>query len=220
MIQQNESPNRDKVFESWFGRNYLHLILGSLFLFISLSFLAPVFLQIGLTLPAKVIYLMDGFFCHQLPFRSWFFFGDQPYYPLAGAGIKNIQSFEDYFHPSTMDLSAIRLITGNSKAGYKLAICQRDIAMYLSLWIFGLIFAFKDRKIKKLPFWIWLVFGFLPLALDGGLQILGNLDIDFLGTFAHESTPLLRTITGSLFGLFTSWYLFPSLDTVINKKNP
>jgi len=28
----------------------------------------------------------------------------------------------------------------------------------------------------------------------------------------RESTPLLRTITGSLFGLTTGWYLFPLLE--------
>ena len=218
MTLQNDSSKRDQVFEGWFKHNYLHLILGSLFFFISLSFFAPVFLKNGLTFPAKVIYWMDGFFCHQLPFRSWFFFGDQPYYPLASAGIKNIISFEEYFHPATMDFGVIRLITGNSQAGFKMAICQRDIAMYLSLWIFGLIFALMDRKIKKLPLWIWIVIGVIPLGLDGGAQILGNLNVPIMGPLSHESTPLLRTITGSLFGLLTGWYIFPSLDAVINKE--
>jgi len=29
---------------------------------------------------------------------------------------------------------------------------------------------------------------------------------------ARESTPLLRTITGVLFGIFTGWYLFPMFE--------
>jgi len=215
---RNDAKNRDRVFEGWFQSHYLHLILGSLFIFISLSFLAPILLKAGLSLPAKVIYWIDGFFCHQLPFRSWFLFGDQPYYPLASTGINNMLSFEDYFHPATMEFGIIRFETGNSAAGYKMAICQRDIAMYLSLWMFGLIFALMNRKIKKLPLWIWIVFGVVPLGLDGGVQFLGNLNVPFLESVAHESTPLLRTITGSLFGLFTGWYIFPALDIFINKK--
>jgi len=218
MDYRNESVNRDRIFEGWFKTHYLHLILGSLFIFISLSFLAPVFSKAGLSIPAKVIYWIDGFFCHQLPFRSWFFFGDQPYYPLASSGIKNMLSFEEYFHPATMEFEIIRFETGNSASGYKMSICQRDIAMYLSLWMFGLIFALMNRKIKKLPLWIWIVFGVIPLGFDGGVQFLGNLNVPFLESVVHESTPLLRTITGSLFGLFTGWYIFPALDIVINKK--
>lgn len=219
MNLHDESDKRDKVFEAWFKNYYLHLILGILFIFINLSFLAPVLLKTGLTYPAKLIYWVDGFFCHQLPFRSWFFFGYQPFYPLASTGMKNMISFEEYFRPTTMDFRTSRLIMGNSSAGFKMAICQRDIAMYLSLWGFGLIFALKNRKIKKLPIWIWFLFGVIPLGLDGGLQILGNLNAPTLKIFAYESTPLLRTITGSLFGLFTGWYVFPALDSVIN-KNP
>jgi len=219
MTQQNDSSNRDKAFEGWFKKYYLHLILGILFIFISLSFMAPVLFRIGLTLPARIIYWADGFFCHQLPFRSWFFFGDQPYYPLASAGIKNVISFESYFHPATMDFAVVRLFTGDPSAGYKMAICQRDIAMYLSLWLFGLLFGLKDRKIKKLPLWIWIAFGVLPLGFDGGLQILANLNMPILASLAHESTPLLRTITGGMFGLFTGWYIFPALEDVVNKKS-
>ena len=216
---RNESENRDRVFEGWFRSNYLPLILGSLFIFISISFLAPLFLKVGLSFPAKVIYWLDSFFCHQLPFRSWFFFGDQPYYPLASAGIKNVIPFENYFQPAAMDFGLIRYIAGNSAAGYKMAICQRDIAMYFSLWIFGIVFILKDRKIKKLPLWIWFVFGVIPLGIDGGLQYLGNLNLSILRSIAHESTPLMRTITGSLFGLFTGWYIFPSLEKTFYKNS-
>jgi len=219
MADQNVSPNGDQVFEGWFKRNYLLLILGSLFFFISLSFLAPILLKNGIIFPAKVIYWVDSFFCHQLPFRSWFFFGDQPYYPLARAGLKSVVSFEEYFHPTSMDYWVLRSLIGNPESGFKMAICQRDFAMYLSLWIFGLIFALSDRKIKRLPLWIWIIFGVIPLGLDGGLQYLENLNVPILNPLVRESTPLMRTITGSLFGLLTGWYIFPSIDDVINKKS-
>jgi uncharacterized membrane protein len=214
----NESKRNDQRFEAWFRNHYLYLILGFLFIFISLPILAPVLLRTGMTLPAKVIYWVDSFFCHQLPFRSWFLFGAQPYYPLASAGIKNVISFEEFFHPETMDFKTIRFFTGNSTAGFKMAICQRDIAMYVSLFAFGILFAINHRKIKKLPLIIWIIFGVIPLGFDGITQYLGTLSMPFFEAVAHESTPLLRTITGGLFGLFTGWYIFPALDSVINKN--
>ncbi len=218
MAHQAVTSRRDQVFEDWFKHNYLLIILGFLFLFISLSLIAPILLKYRIIFPAKVIYWIDGFFCHQLPFRSWFLFGDQAFYPLADAGIKNVISFEDYFHPSTMNYGALRSITGNEQSGFKLAICQRDIAMYSSLFIFSLIFAVSNHKIKKLPLWIWIIFGVLPLALDGGLQLLENLNSHILASLTHESTPFLRTFTGSLFGLLTGWYIFPALHAEINKE--
>jgi hypothetical protein len=90
--------------------------------------------------------------------------------------------------------------------------------MYLSLWIFGLIFTLSDRKIKKLPLWIWIMVGVIPLGLDGGMQYLGSLKMPIFHSFARESTPLLRTITGGVFGLLTGWYIFPSLDVMINNE--
>jgi uncharacterized membrane protein len=145
-------------------------------------------------------------------------FGAQPYYPLESAGLKNIISFEEYFHSGTTDFQTTRLITGNSLAGFKMAICQRDIAMYFSLLVFGLVFSLKNKKIKKIPLWIWIVFGVLPLGIDGISQFLGNTSFPLIGAFIHESTPLLRTITGSMFGLLTGWYVFPALESVINKN--
>ncbi len=218
MNLQNRSGNKDTIFEDWFKKYYLHIILGFLFIFFSFSALAPLLLKVGLNVPAKIIYWIYGFFCHQLPFRSWFFFGDQSFYPLASAGISHMISFEEYFHPATMDFGMVRSETGNLLAGYKMAICQRDFALYISLWISGLIFFMKRRNIVKIPLWVWIVFGVIPLGLDGGAQFLGNLNISFFASMAHESTPILRTITGSMFGLFTGWYIFPALEITINNK--
>ncbi|RLA92948.1 MAG: hypothetical protein DRG83_21710, partial [Deltaproteobacteria bacterium] len=41
-----------------------------------------------------------------------------------------------------------------------------------------------------------------PLALDGLAQLLG----------LHESSPLLRVVTGGLFGLATVWLAYPYLE--------
>lgn len=211
--------NNDRIFEAWFRDHYIYLILGFLFLFSGLPVLAPFLMKAGITRPAKVIYWVYGFFCHQFPFRSWFLYGFQPFYPLASAGIENILSFESVFHPINMNIEAIREIVGNSDVGYKVAICQRDIAMYISLLVFGLVFASQNRKIKKIPLWIWIVFGVIPLGLDGITQYIGNLPNPFFSSLMRESTPLLRTITGGIFGILTGWYVFPTLELIVHRDS-
>ena len=216
----DNNPNiKDQNFETWFRNHYLYLILGILFIFISLPVVAPILMKVGINLPAKVIYWIYGFFCHQLPFRSWFLFGTQPFYPLASAGLNNIHSFESVFHQTTIDFGSVRIIVGNSDTGFKIAICQRDIAMYSSLLAFGILFASRNRNIDRIPFWIWILIGVIPIGLDGITQYLGNLPLPFFGAMMRESTPALRTITGCLFGLFSGWYIFPTLESTINKNS-
>ena len=101
-----------------------------------------------------------------------------------------------------------RSVIGNEKYGYKMAFCQRDLAMYTSLLLFGSLYLLTGKKIQRIPFLLWLTLGILPLGIDGFIQLIGN---------KWESTPYLRTITGMMFGLFSGWFLFPSLES-INKE--
>jgi uncharacterized membrane protein len=218
MSFENNPNSVDKRFEAWFRKYYLNLILGFLLIFSIIPVFAPVLMKFGLTFPAKIIYWVYSFFCHQFPFRSWFLFGAQPFYPLALTGISQVNSFESTFQITTLNLNSVRSIIGNPYAGYKIAICQRDTAMYLSLFAFGLFFMIRNKRIKRISFGIWLLAGVLPLGLDGLTQYLGNYPLPFFGYLIRESTPLLRTITGSLFGLLTGWYIFPTLETIVNKK--
>src|SRR5574338_34451 len=48
-----------------------------------LPFLAPVFMKSGLTTAGNLLYFIYSFFCHQLPERSFFFFGGKAMYPLS-----------------------------------------------------------------------------------------------------------------------------------------
>lgn len=86
-------------------------------------------------------------------------------------------------------------------AGYQMAMCQRDMAIYGSIFIAGLGFNLVRRRLKPLS---WPVFVVLitPMAVDGTLQLLGVL----------ESTPLRRLITGGLFGLACVLLAFPYLE--------
>jgi uncharacterized membrane protein len=50
----------------------------------------------------------------------------------------------------------------------------------------------------------------LPVGLDGVSQIISQLPWGILPV--RESTPLLRTITGALFGFSTAWFGYPVVE--------
>jgi len=73
-------------FTHWFSRRYLLVLNLFIFLYVGIPFLAPIFMQAGLPALAKPIYTVYGAVCHQMAFRSWFLFGEQPVYPRVAAG--------------------------------------------------------------------------------------------------------------------------------------
>jgi len=194
----------------------MHIVLVFLAVFIALPLLAPLFMHNGLEMPARIIYLSYSHFCHQFAYRSWFLFGEQSYYPLEEASIAGKMTYEEAFKADSTDEELSRKIIGSEKLGYKMAFCQRDFAMYSALFIFGGIFTAAGRKIKRAPFILWLGIGVIPLGLDGVIQLAGNV----FGFFPYqwESIPFLRTLTGSLFGFMSGWFLFPSIEMVIKRN--
>ena len=104
-----------------------------------------------------------------------------------------------------------RNFVGNEQVGYKVAICERDVAMYGALLLFGLIFAASGKKIKSVKWYLWLILGTFPIALDGFSQLPGMI-AGLPDIINRESTPFLRTLTGVLFGFLTAWYLFPLIE--------
>ncbi len=178
--------------------------------FILLSIAAPVFLELGWVDAGRTLYNFYRNFCHQFAFRSWFLFGEQAYYPKYS--LNGLLTYEEMFALSPDDLLAARALAGNETAGYKIAMCQRDFAMYATLLVFGVIFSFSRNRIKRIPLWIWLLLGVLPLALDGITQLISAGFDGLVWMGMRESTPLLRTITGGLFGLCSAWYIYPSIE--------
>lgn len=197
------------------ARHWLALANFLLFLYIGPALAAPVLVRLGAETPARWIYKAYSVVCHQLGFRSWFLFGEQAAYPRQAAGT-NAMSFSQATGLDENDLRAARAFVGNPRLGYKIALCQRDVAIYGSMLLGGLLYALLRRRLKPLPIWLWLLLGVGPIALDGGTQFLGV--FPFLSAFARESTPLLRTVTGALFGLMNIWMAFPlvqeSMDDV------
>ncbi|GIV66367.1 MAG: DUF2085 domain-containing protein [Chloroflexota bacterium] len=218
-IQRGRKVSMADRVSLWLSNRYMLLINFFLFLYVGLPFLAPVLALNGIQSPARVLYTIYSPLCHQLTFRSWFLFGMQPYYPRSLAQVENLASYEQLFNVSPADLAFARQFTGMEeigfgagRIGYKVALCQRDVAIYASLLGFGLVFSLSGRKIKSLPWYLWIIFGLLPIGLDGFSQLPSLLSFLAELPVLRESTPLLRTITGVLFGSTTGWYLFPMIE--------
>jgi len=188
------------------ARHWLLFLNLAIFIYVGLPFAAPVLMQAGATGPARVVYGMYGGLCHQLGYRSWYMFGDQAAYPRA--------EFETRTGIDPDDLFASRAFVGNEALGFKVANCQRDIAIYGVMLAFGLIYSLPGvrQRVRPLPWLAYGLIGIAPIALDGFSQLFSQLP-DSIALFAwipyRESTPFLRTLTGGLFGLANAWLAFP-----------
>jgi len=67
----------------------------------------------------------------------------------------------------------------------------------------------------------WILLGIAPIGFDGGSQILSQAIADPLFSFLQpyfeflpirESTPILRSLTGFLFGFMTAWFGYPYVE--------
>jgi len=194
-----------------FSRHWLALLNTIVFLYVGLPFFAPILMKAGAEGPARLIYTVYSPVCHQLAFRSWFLFGEQAAYPRTLAGT-SLTSYGAATGLDENDLAAARALVGDSRLGFKVALCERDVAIYGGILLGGLVFAVVRRRVRPLPVWAWLVFGVLPMAIDGGTQLISGISIAPAGWALRESTPLLRTATGLLFGLLNVWLAYPYLE--------
>jgi len=173
-------------------------------LYLGLAFLAPVLAKTGHLSAAHTLYRLYSFVCHEYPFRSWFLFGEHSHYPLQTP-------------LSIEDMNRSRQFIGGKQWGYKVALCQRDVAIYGSMLIGGMLYSVVRRKwrLRPLPFSLVLGCGVLPIALDGGLQWLSYLAWAIFPQWVntpHETTAFLRTLTGALFGLSLIGFAYPQVD--------
>jgi uncharacterized membrane protein len=214
----------------WFANHWLLTFNSVWGIFVTLPWVAPIFMALGLTWPGKALYFVYNFFCHQLPERSWFLFGPSFSYTQA-------QIAEAWGQP----LSAIsnelirRQFIGTPELGWKVAWSDRMVAMYGSIFLFGLLYALlRERgiQIKKIPWWLFGLF-ILPLAVDGATHLINDaLGLDFRQTnqwaviltnnaFSADFyiddlfgslNSVLRIVTGLLFGLGVVGFLWPMMD--------
>ncbi len=196
-------------FNGFLRRGYALIFAFVFILHIALALLPAVLMNRGMERPAGWVYKYFRILCHQMPQRSWFLFGKQAWYPAVVPEGSDMLSFTGA-SGSTMDFLAGRNFYGTPEMGYKMAICQRDTAIYAAMAVFCVIFSLSGCRIPR-PRWVLpFVIGVLPVAADGITQLLGNA---LPAVFPYrESTPLLRTVTGALFGFCLCWYLLPALE--------
>lgn len=192
-----------------FSKHWLAVFNLLVFFYVGIPFLAPTMLHYGVQQPAKLIYKVYSPLCHQLAYRSWFIFGEQPVYPQELANTDYPRTYEMVSGNDPSDLHAARDFIGNDTLGYKVALCERDVAIYGGILLAGLIFGLIRKWLQPLPIPVWIFLGLLPMALDGGIQLLTFLPIPLE---AYESTPLMRTLTGAMFGIMNVWLAYPYVE--------
>jgi uncharacterized membrane protein len=85
--------------------------------------------------------------------------------------------------------------------GHKMCLCQRCMAIYVTVFGLGLLYGLVRGRIRPLN-WRWMLVLWVPMALDGFTQLFG----------LRESTWELRLVTGALFALSCVWFGFPYLE--------
>jgi uncharacterized membrane protein len=185
-----------------FARHWLAFFNIVVALFIALPFLAPVLMHVGATGLGTLIYKVYAPTCHQLPERSIFLFGAEQFY--------SVQNLESDGHVAAglniFQREQLRW-NGSAEAGWKVAVCERDVAIYGAILLAGLAFAVlrprlgRGGKWRKMPVLMYLAL-LLPIMFDGATQLVG----------LRESTPMLRFFTGALMGAATVWFAYPYVE--------
>lgn len=197
-LQPPKKPNPDTARRLnrgvyWLANHWVGLLNVVILLYVGGAVIAPVLMHLGTEGVGRALYAFYRPFCHQYPFRSWFLHGDAFVHPL-------------HEPVSLVEMNELGRFLGSPEVGYKMALCQRDIAIYGMMFVAGVVYGLVRKRVKvpPLPLWLYFVFGVMPMMLDGGVQwisyalwqfIPGLLDQPF------ETIPAMRALTGSLFGL-------------------
>jgi uncharacterized membrane protein len=224
----------------WISRHWLAIFNTFVAIYVGLPLLAPVLMNVGATAPARVIYTIYSPLCHQMASRSFFLYGEQVAYPraISGSSLTPIEAYMPSlpeFEGASQDpenwpafLLAARRFVGNEQMGYKMALCERDMAIYVSVLFTGLLYGLLRRRIniKPLPFWAFLIIGLGPIALDGFSQLFSQYLVVLTPYITpplervlplRESTPFLRTLTGAVFGFALVWMTYPHIDASMQR---
>ncbi len=220
----------------WFEAHWLLTFNTAWGIFNILPWLAPVFMALGLTWPGRAIYFIYNFFCHQLPERSWFLFG--PHFSYTQAQIA--EAWGQPLNAISNELVRRHFI-GTAEMGWKVAWSDRMVAMYGSIFLFGLLYAFlRERGIRfrGISWWLFGLF-ILPLAVDGTTHLINDaLRLDFRQTndwaaiLTQHALPatfyagdlfgslnsVLRIISGILFGFGVVSFLWPMMEKEFSPK--
>lgn len=215
---QNKKNNFSKAdqFTYWYSKKYLLVINLFLAFYIGIPFLAPILERSGYTDFSRLIYKAYRFTCHQLAFRSFFLFGDQPIYPRETAGIEGYETFFEATEIDERNIIEAQNFIGDDQIGFKVAFCERDLGIFAAMLLYGIYFSITGRKAKQIPF-IWvIIIGFIPIGIDGFSQLLPELPFFTLWDL-RESTPILRLLTGSILGVMLGRYGYPLFEDTMRQ---
>ena len=186
------------------------MMVAFLFFYSLLPFGAPLLKNAGFETAAQFIYQPYKFLCHTYGFRSLFLFGDRLFYPRpefdAATGI-NTSTYSGQIDA--------RNFQGNPQMGYKVALCERDVAIYFTMALNGVAFAFVRKRARPMPWGLFILIGLGPIAIDGFSQLFSQLPTPYALLPYRESTLALRLLTGSLFGFSVAWLLFPIIQETL-----
>jgi uncharacterized membrane protein/glutaredoxin len=208
----------------WIAKHYMLIFNLFLLLYVGVPFLAPVFKKAGWDGAANVVYKVYRPLCHQWGFRSFFLFGEQLAYPHEEANLPGLTTFEEatgITDANDPGRNEAREFEGNTEMGYKVALCERDVAIWGSLLLFGILFVILKRRLPKVHWLVLTVIGLAPIGLDGVSQLISQLPLNstFLSNILpyRESTPLLRSISGAIFGIAMGWLFFNGAEDAMGE---
>ena len=202
----------------WFERHWLFTFNTAWGVFVILPWLAPIFMVLGLTFPG-----LNG-----VPKEQ---------------EITQAQIAEAWGVPLTAISNELvrRQFVGTPELGWKVAWSDRMVAMYTSIFIFGLIYAVLRKRgirFKGISWWVFLLL-ILPMAIDGTTHLINDaLRFDFRQTnqwaviLTNNTLPasfyagdmfgslnsVLRIVTGILFGFGVVAFLWPLMDNEFSAK--
>jgi uncharacterized membrane protein len=164
------------------------LLLG----FFNILILATPFVMVSSPGAGELLHSGFSLSCHQIASRSYCF------YP------------EDFsFGDCPKEYTRAPVLDSEMGPAYKFPVCARDVPLYLAAFLGGLaVFKTKWRDSRKPPNPLFFVLAIIPIALDGGTQLIG----------LRESTNELRAITGIIAGFAFSFYFIPMLNAFFLKE--
>jgi uncharacterized membrane protein len=224
----SQPTGRRRIFIERYWILLFCLLFGA---FVWLPFAAPVFMHGGWTGAGRTIYFIYSFLCHQLPERSFFLFGPKNMYSLG-----EVQAAWQY----TLDPIVLRKFIGDPVMGWKVAWSDRMVSMYTSTFLFGLLWWPLRKRIKRLPWWGFLLF-LVPMFIDGSTHMISDLaglgqgfryNNAWLAGLMNNAFPAsfyagdalgsfnswMRLLTGVFFGAGVVWFAFPYLDDVFDDQ--
>ena len=185
----------DKVV-CWCVRHWLVLLLTTMLLFVIFPFLAPAAMAVGWTGVGDLIYWLYTPFCHQLPQRSWFLFGDKLTYTIDE--INYVFPYHDAWN--------LRRFYGTPVMGWKVAWSDRMISFYTMTPIFGVLYAFlrrADRWVKPMSLRV-LFLALMPMSLDAFAHLLNDIVAgDYVSGFRDTNSWLTRLTANAFPGFYT-----------------